>query len=239
MIQEAKHEAVRNYTANRDGGATLKLNQQTSQQNVNQYYNHGIDGSRNQSCILMMRRNSTIPPLDGKATAGESLQSKFRTFQVQMHMYFQQEGCYDALYSQHPIPVFHNSREELCERFDQREVDRAQRAWEIIMEKVNVPHMIEHFAILGSPSQAWAYLVEFYSVSPLADKTKLEQKWYGLKMNAGETPTEYLGRATLILGRRRQYGGIDISDSEAKRHIARRLSSEYSWYKCKLLDMPT
>ena len=107
------------------------------------------------------------------------------------------------------------------------------------MEKVAVPHMIEHFAILGSPSQAWEYPVQFYSLSPLADKTKLEQEWYGLKMNAGETPTEYLGRATLILGRRRQYGGIDISDSEANRHIARRLSSEYSWYKCKLLDMST
>ena len=107
MIEEAKQEAVRNYTANRDGGATLKLNQQTSQQNVNQYYNHGIDGSRNQSCILMMRRNSTIQPLDGKATAGESLQSKFRTFQVQMLMYFKQEGCYDALYSHEPVSYTH------------------------------------------------------------------------------------------------------------------------------------
>ena len=45
------------------------------------------------------------------------------------------------------------------------------------MEKVSVPHMIEqHFAILGSPSQAWEYLVQFYSVSPLTDKTKLEQE---------------------------------------------------------------
>ena len=125
-----------------------------------------------------------------------------------------------------------------CERFDHREVDRAQRAWEIIMEKVNVPRMIEHFALLGSPSQAWAYLVEFYSVSPLADKTKLEQEWYGLKMNSDETPSEYLGRATLILGRRRQYGGVDISDSEANRHIARRLSSEYNWY-CLLYTSPS
>ena len=156
-----------------------------------------------------------------------------------MHMYLQQEGCYDALYSQHPIPVFHHSREELCQRVDHREVDRAQRAWETIMEKLSVPHMIEHFAILGSPSQAWEYLVQFNSVSPLTEKTKLEQEWYGLKMNSGETPTEYLGRATLILGRRRQYGGIDISDSEANRHIARRLSSDYSWSKSKLLDMPT
>ena len=210
MIEEAKQEALRNYTANRE--AAIGRNQQPSQPNVNEYNTHGIDGSRTTSGFLMMRRNSTIPPWDGKATAGESLQSKFRLFKVKMHMYCQQEGCYDALYTQDPIHVYLLSREELCERFDHREVDRAQRAWEIIMEKVNVPRMIEHFALFGSPSQAWAYLVEFYSVSPLADKTKLEQEWYGLKMNSGETPSEYLGRATLILGRRRQYGGVDISD---------------------------
>ena len=154
------------------------MNPQTSQKNVNHYYTQGIDASRNHSGDVMMRRNRTIPPWDGRATAGESLHSKFRTFQVQMYMYFQQEGCYDALFSQHPIPVFHHSREELCQRFDQREVDRAQRAWEIIMEKISLPHRIERFAILGSPSQAWDYLVEFYSVSPLTEKTRLEQKWY-------------------------------------------------------------
>ena len=106
------------------------------------------------------------------------------------------------------------------------------------MEKISLPHRIERFAILGSPSQAWDYLVEFYSVSPLTEKMKLEQEWYGLRMNSDETPTEYLGRPTLILGRRRQYGAIDISDSEANRHIARRLSSNYSWAKNKLLDTP-
>ena len=73
MIEEAKHEALRNYTANRE--AAIGLNQQPSQQNVNQYNTHGIDGSRTTSGFLMMRRNSTIPPWDGKATAGESLQS--------------------------------------------------------------------------------------------------------------------------------------------------------------------
>ena len=54
LIEEAKHEAVRNYTANRGGGAALGLNQQTSQHNVYQYNTHGIDGSRNPSGFLMM-----------------------------------------------------------------------------------------------------------------------------------------------------------------------------------------
>ena len=123
-IVEVKQEAIRDFTANRIGDVTLGLNPQTSQQNVNYQYNtQGIDASRNDSGFVMMRRNSTIPPWDGKTTAGENLQqSKFRTFQVQMHTYFQQEGCYDALFSQHPIPVFHPSREELCQRFDHREV---------------------------------------------------------------------------------------------------------------------
>ena len=54
LIEEAKHEAVRNYTAtaNRNGGAALGFNQQTSQPNVNQYNTHGIDGSRNPSGFL-------------------------------------------------------------------------------------------------------------------------------------------------------------------------------------------
>ena len=80
--------------------------------------------------------------------------------------------------------------------------------------------------------------MQFYSISPLTDKSKLEQE-YGLKMNPGETPTEYLSRANLIVGRRRQYGGMNISDAEANSHIARRFSSDYDWYKCKLLDMLT
>ena len=91
-----------------------------------------------------------------------------------MQTYLPQEECFDALYSRHPISAFHHSREKLCQRFYSREVDSAQRVWEIIMEKVTVPHMIVHFAILGSPSQAWEYLVQFHSVSSLTDKTKLE-----------------------------------------------------------------
>ena len=87
MIEEAKHEALRNYTANRE--AALGVNQPTSQHNVNEYNTHGIDGSRTPSGFLMMRCNSTIPPWDGKATAGESPQSKFRHFKVQIHMYCQ------------------------------------------------------------------------------------------------------------------------------------------------------
>ena len=35
MIEGAKQEAIRDFTANRVGGATLGLNPQTSQQNVN------------------------------------------------------------------------------------------------------------------------------------------------------------------------------------------------------------
>ena len=94
-------------------------------------------------------------------------------------MYIQQEGCYDALFSRHPIPVFHPSREELCQCLDSRGVERAQRAWEITMKKVTVPHMIEHFALLGSHSQTWDCIVQYYSVSPLTDEAKLDQDGMG------------------------------------------------------------
>ena len=52
MIEEAKQEALRNYTASRE--AETGLNPQRSQQNVNEYNTHGIDGSRTTSGFLMM-----------------------------------------------------------------------------------------------------------------------------------------------------------------------------------------
>ena len=105
--QEARRDTIREYendrlltAANRIATCNVGSGTQTSEHNVNyQYHSPGMDVNRTGAGLMMMRRTSTIPPWDGKNSAGESLQSKLRTFQVQMHNYFQDEGCCDALFT--------------------------------------------------------------------------------------------------------------------------------------------
>ncbi|CAN0410909.1 unnamed protein product, partial [Pylaiella littoralis] len=113
-------------------------------------------------------------------------------------------------------------------------VEKAQRAWSIILEKVTVPSLVEQLQALGSPSEAWELMVEMYTALPTTAKETLEQEWINLEMQVGETPTLYFARAKTLRTKREKHG-VTLSDSESNRHIARRLSSDYALQKRVLL----
>ncbi|CAM9921137.1 unnamed protein product [Sphacelaria rigidula] len=196
-----------------------------------------ILGQRTNTNSVRFHNNNSIPPWDGSLKAGESLESKFRVFHLEMWAYFRREKCYDSLFSQVPIRVFHQSEGELKRQHGCEAVDEAQRAWDIILEKITAPQIVEHLAILGSPSEAWDYFLRYYGVCPTVEKARYEREWNDLEMSVGESPLVFFSRANFIRHKRHQYGVV-ISEFDANRHYARRLSSDYLIQKSMLLAMP-
>lgn len=85
---------------------------------------------------------------------------------------------------------------------------------------------MEHLAILGSPSEAWEYFVQYYSVPLTPEKAHLEQEWTNLEMGYGKSPLVFFNGANLIRHKRQQYGVV-IPESEPSRHLKRSLSSDF------------
>ncbi|CAN0451305.1 unnamed protein product, partial [Pylaiella littoralis] len=85
-------------------------------------------------------------------------------FRGQMDSLFVQEECDDALRNTRPIKVGDNNLRpaDLHVIFGVPAVEKAQRAWSIILEKVTVPSLVEQLQALGSPSEAWELMVEMY-----------------------------------------------------------------------------
>ncbi|CAN0450700.1 unnamed protein product, partial [Pylaiella littoralis] len=157
-------------------------------------------------------------------------------FRGQMDSLFVQEECDDALRNTRPIKVGDKNLRpaDLHVIFGVPAVEKAQRAWSIILEKVTVPSLVEQLQALGSPSEAWELMVEMYTALPTTAKEILEQEWINLEMQVGETPTLYFARAKTLRTKREKHG-VTLSDSESNRHIARRLSSDYALQKSMLL----
>lgn len=49
----------------------------------------------------------------------------------------------------------------------------AHRIWDIVID-ITVPQVVEHIAMYGSPGEVWNYSVQYYGMTPMALKARLE-----------------------------------------------------------------
>lgn len=148
----AQGDPVQTSTANRDHRSNPRAFPEYRQE----YY---MGGQRTQTNIVRVRNNTSIHPWDGSLKAEESLESTFRVFHVQMCRYFRAERYYDARFVQVPNRAFHETKEELNRQHGYQAVKKAQQAYDITLEEITAPYMVEHLAILGSPCEAWVFLL--------------------------------------------------------------------------------
>lgn len=136
-----------------------------------------------------------IFPLGRVCKSRRDLEATFRVFQVQMVPYFRQEKYHDVLFTGIPIRVFIELEPALRRQFSNIAVDMAQKGWDIIIDKITVPQLVEHIAAMyGSPSEAWDYLAQYYGVSLTAHKAPFEVERHTLEMGLDESSFVFLSK---------------------------------------------
>ena len=110
-----------------------------------------------------------------------------------MNAYFWEMGCLEAVETTIPIKVGlkESSQEALIAEFGEELVGKASRAWSILMNQISYQALADLISATGSPSKGWtAAFKRHYAPQAAAEKARLTQPWYSLRMKVGESPNE-------------------------------------------------
>ena len=86
------------------------------------------------------------------------------------------------------------SPEALNREFGEEAVARARVTWNILINQISYPTILNLILAAGSPSEGWSLYKKYYATQAAADKARLTQSWYSLRMKEHEPPNEYLSR---------------------------------------------
>ncbi|CAN0572955.1 unnamed protein product, partial [Laminaria digitata] len=96
----------------------------------------------------------------------------------------------------------------------------------ILISQIVYPAILNLIMAAGSPSEGWKIFKKLYAPQSSADKARLTQAWYDLRMKENETPTETFARGSVLRSRLANHGTV-ITDVDANHHFARRLSPAF------------
>ncbi|CAB1098478.1 unnamed protein product [Ectocarpus sp. CCAP 1310/34] len=113
-------------------------------------------------------------------------------------------------------------------------VDRAFKAWQLIISKIQVPTIVPAILDSGSPTESWDQFLNFCRVHAESDKLELQGQWYSLKQQVGEEPRRYLTRASVLRQKLEAYGWVQ-SDHDANVHYVRNLLPDFNVQRSVLL----
>ena len=187
----------------------------------------------------MYRISSSIRPklFDGMFKNGEEVQQTVMVFVNQMLAHFGEGGCLDAVGRDVPIKVASAgvSAEALKREFGEEAVARARVAWKILINQISYPTILKLIIAAGSPSEGWSIFKKFYAPQAAAEKARLTQSWYSLRMKQHEPPNEYFARGSALRSRLALHG-VTFSDVDANQEFARNLSHVFGVQKSILLS---
>ncbi|CAN0528214.1 unnamed protein product, partial [Laminaria digitata] len=112
---------------------------------------------------------------------------------------------------------------------------RAATAWRILICQIVYPAILNLIMAAGSLSEGWKIFKKFYAPQSSADKARLTQAWYDLRMKGNETPDEYFARGSVLRSRLANHGTV-ITAVDANHQFARRLSPAFAVQKSILLS---
>ena len=123
---------------------------------------------------------------------------------------------------------------ELTAGFGEELVGKAQRAWSILVSQISKHSLLELILEAGGPSEGWSIFKNHYAPQSAAEKARLTQAWYSLRMKDGESPNEYFARSSVIQSQLGSHG-MAFSDVDANHHLARNLSHAFGIQQSILL----
>ena len=160
------------------------------------------------------------------SSRGGDIQQRVMVFERQVNPYFWEMDCLEAVETTVPIKVGlqESSQEALIAEFGEELVGKASRAWSILMNQISYQALADLISATGSPSKGWtAAFKRHYAPQAAAEKARLTQSWYSLRMKVGESPNEYFSQGC-VLRSRLGTNGIFLPDIDANQHFVRHLS---------------
>ena len=198
----------------------------------------GASAPQQAGTAVRISHNSSVRPavFDGIVKNGEQIQQKVLIFRGQMGALFGQEDCLEAVETDVPIKVGRSDANvaALTAEFGEGMVDKARRAWGILVSQITALPVLQEILEAGSPSEGWSIFKNHYAPQSAAERARLTQAWYNLQMKEGEPPNEYFARGSVI---RSQLGshGMVFSDVDANHHFVRNVSHVFGVQKSILL----
>ena len=125
----------------------------------------------------------------------------------------------------------------LTAEFGEELVGKARHEWSILVSQIYILLLLELNLEAGSPSEGWSIFKNQYARKSAAEKARLTQAWYSLRIKYGESPNEYFARASVIRSRLGSHG-MAFTDVDANHHLARNLSHAFGIQTSILLTNP-
>ena len=151
---------------------------------------------------VRISQSTSVRPavFDGLVRPGEQMQQKVLVFRGQMCALFGQEDCLEAVETDVPIKVGKPDCNiaALTAEFGEELVGKARRAWSILVSQISKISLLELILEAGSPSEGWSIFKNHYAPQSAAEKARLTQAWYSLRMKDGESPNEYFAKGGVL-----------------------------------------
>ena len=86
----------------------------------------------------------------------------------------------------------------LTAEFGEELVGKARRACSILVSQISERSLVELILEAGSPSEGWSIFKSHYAPRSAAEKARVTQAWYFLRMKDGESPNEYFAKGGVL-----------------------------------------
>ncbi|CAB1105183.1 unnamed protein product [Ectocarpus sp. CCAP 1310/34] len=178
----------------------------------------------------------TIPAFTGKFSPEDDVQTAVMVFTSQFRSLLEQECCLGAIESKNTIRVGKTDADISALKVEHGTVagDRAVKAWQLIISKIQVPTIVPAILASGCPTESWDQFLNFYRVHAETDKLELQGQWYSLKQQVGEEPRRYLTRTSVLRQKLEAYGWVQ-SDHDANARYVRNLLPDFNVQRSVLL----
>ena len=140
---------------------------------------------------------------DGIFKNGEEVEQRVMVLEGQMIALFGEEGCLEDINTDVPIKIGLKgaNSEALKREFGVEAVARAPAAWRILINQITYLPLLNLILAAGSPSDGWKIFTIFYAPQSAAEKSKLTQAWYSLRMKENEPPNKSFARGSVLISR--------------------------------------
>ena len=184
-------------------------------------------GYRNQtpsSLVLSSHNSMRVPKFDGRSQL-HLWPSRFQTFLTARGLIGALEPTSDPNRIAGGLGGM-EERNRSVYRHGQQSVEKCDKAWEFLMERMQGQPVEERMHASGSVKEAWKAVMAWYQPQGDAEEDNLEREFENIAMKEDEDPKLFVARAEGKLNVLSALG-IHKSDHEVVRILTRRLPSDF------------
>ncbi|CAB1102166.1 unnamed protein product [Ectocarpus sp. CCAP 1310/34] len=172
-----------------------------------------------------------VAPFTGVLDSSGDVQVRVQVFESQFRMLWQLDDCLNAIVSEETIRVGKSDADipKLKEEYGRKAIEKAMKAWELILAKIQVASIVPAIISSGCPTESWRIFRNHFQLHAHTERTSLQLEWQELTQGVQHHPKEYLSRGW-VLRQRLSSWGVKITEDDANRHLVRNLLPEYVVY---------